>query len=154
MAAALAGCVTDANPTADAAPVADAVTSTTAEVLTTVGSTPATTVPPEPTTLVAPAPTTTVPPLPDTAAGYIHATYDAWAAGDRAAADRVAEPAAADTLFTRTWTSADGWAFLRCEGAAGSVFCVWQRPGEQLLIKAGNTAGGGPVNAVVFRASP
>ena len=129
-------------------------TTTTGGAPTTVGSTPPTTVPPEPTTTLAPAPTTTVPPLPGTAAGYIQATYDAWAAGDRAAAGRVAEPVAVATLFTRTWIAADGWVFLRCEGAAGSVFCVWQRPGEQLLINARNTAGGEPVNAVELRASP
>jgi hypothetical protein len=34
------------------------------------------------------------------------------------------------------------------------VFCVWQRPGEQLLISAPNAAGGVPVKAAQFRALP
>jgi hypothetical protein len=133
----LVGCATGARTAAEASPAADATTSTTGVA---------------PTTTVAPAPTTTVPALPGNAAGYIHATYDAWAAGDRAAAALVAEPTAVETLFAQTWSEADGWAFLRCEGAAGSVFCVWQGTGEQLWIKARNASGGVPVNYLEFRA--
>jgi len=85
--------------------------------------------------------------------GYVRAAYDAWTAADPSAAARVAEPAAVASLFARTWSATDGWAFARCEGAAGSVFCVWQRSGEELLIKAQNTTGGAAVNAVQFRPS-
>jgi hypothetical protein len=66
----------------------------------------------------------------------------------------VAGPAAVASLFARTWSPDDGWTFVRCEGAAGTVFCVWQGPGEQLLIGARNASGGAPVNDVQFRASP
>jgi len=97
------------------------------------------------------APATTASPLPDTSAGYPRAAYDAWTRGDRTAAARVAEPAAVDALFARMWSSADGWEFVNCQGAAGSVFCTWQRPGEELLIKVQN-APGMLVNGVIFRA--
>lgn len=177
MGAGLIGCGTGARTAAEAAPATDAPTSTTGVAPTTtappttvhpaptttvspaptmpVSQAPTTTVSPAtPTTTVSPAPTTTGPSLPSDAAGYVRATYDAWAAGDRDAAALVADPAAIDSLFARTWSEADGWVFLRCEGAAGSVFCVWQRPGEQLLIKARNASGGVPVSAVEFRAAP
>lgn len=160
LAGGMIACATNANTPAEAAPApADSATSTTGP-STTVTASPATnrtttTTPPPsvPATTTTSAPTTTVPSVPGNASDYIHATFDAWVAGDRTAAARVAEPAAVDTLFARTWTQADSWTFTRCEGAAGSVFCIWQRPGEELLIKAPNTSGGAPVDSVQFRAS-
>jgi len=154
MAGGMVACAKDAKTAAEAAPaLADGSTSTTSQSTTVTASpvTTLTTTTTAPATTATSAPATTVPSGPGNAAGYIHATYDAWAAGDRTAAASVAEPAAVDILFRRTWAQSDAWTFGRCEGAAGSVFCVWQRPGEELLLKARNTSGGAPVNAVQFR---
>jgi hypothetical protein len=141
-------------PSTGTAP-APSATSTTSAPAITATSPPVTAAPttsvPAATTI--PAPATTLP-APDSSSGYPLAAYDAWTRGDRTAAAAVAEPAAVDTLFARTWSTADGWAFVNCQGAAGSVFCTWQRSGEELLIKAPNAPGGLPVNEVTFRASP
>lgn len=65
--------------------------------------------------------------------------YEAWTRGDRAAAARVAQPAAVTTLFARTWQAGDGWAFSECTGAAGSLICTWARPGgQQVLFRVQN----------------
>ena len=148
----LVACATRDKP--ESTPGPGGATPTTA-LPTTVASPPATAAPgtTAPVTTAAPSPTT-VAPLPETSAGYPPAAYDAWTRGDRVAAARFAEPAAVDALFARTWSSADGWAFVNCQGAAGSVFCTWQRPGEELLIKAHNAPGGQPADEVIFRASP
>ena len=84
-----------------------------------------------PSTTVAARPSTTAAPSPESAA---KALYDAWTRGDRAAAGRVAQPAAVTALFARTWQAADGWAFRECTGAAGSLICGWQRTGNQQLL--------------------
>jgi hypothetical protein len=143
-------------PSTGTAPPPSAATSTTSAPVTSATSPPvtaaATTSAPAATTI--PAPATTTLPAPSTSSGYPLAAYDAWTRGDRTAAAAVAEPAAVDTLFARTWSSADGWAFVNCQGAAGSVFCTWQRSGEEVLIKAPNAPGGLPVNEVTFRPSP
>jgi hypothetical protein len=96
------------------------------------------------TTTVAPSSTvtsrspTTAPISPQSAAKSL---YDAWTKGDRAAAARVAEPAAVAALFARTWQAGDGWAFAECTGAAGSSICTWARPGgQQVLFRVQNAS--------------
>ena len=65
--------------------------------------------------------------------------FEAWTKGDRAAAARVAEPAAITTLFARAWQASDNWAFSECTGAAGSLICTWARPGgQQVLFRVQN----------------
>lgn len=104
---------------------------------TTSSSTPSsstTTVPPSSTVTSRPA--TTVGVSPESAAKSL---YDAWMRGDRAAAARVAQPAAVTTLFGRAWQAGDGWAFSECTGAAGSTICTWARPGgQQVLLRVQN----------------
>lgn len=97
------------------------------------------------TTTSLPAPTVTSRPAttasmsPEAAA---KAFYEAWTKGDRAAAARVAQPAAITTLFARTWQADDGWAFSECTGAAGSSICTWARPGgQQILLRVQNAPG-------------
>lgn len=71
--------------------------------------------------------------------GAAKSFYEAWTRGDRAAAARVAQPAAVTTLFARTWQAGDGWAFSECTGAAGSFICTWARPGgQQVLFRVQN----------------
>ncbi len=67
---------------------------------------------------------------------YAEALYAAWTRGDRAAAEKVAQPQAVADLFARTWQAGDGWSFGECSGAAGSIICTWRRPsGQQLLFR-------------------
>ena len=86
--------------------------------------------------------------------GHAKAFYDAWTRGDRAAAHKVAQPQAVDALFARQWREGDGWSFVDCSGAAGSVICTWQRPGGQLLVRVQSVTGGVPVAVSDVRFQP
>lgn len=99
-------------------------------------------------TTVTSRPTTALPGLSPEASAK--ALYDAWASGDRAAAERVAQPEAVNTLFTRRWQAGDGWAFAECSGAAGSTICTWQRTGSQLMLRVQNATSGQAVAEVRF----
>ena len=102
------------------------------------------------TTTTAARPTTTAPV--SSPEGHARALYAAWASGDRAAAQTVAAPDAAATLFARPWQESDGWTFSECSGAAGSVICTWQRPGgQQLLFRVQNVQ---PVTVSEVRFQP
>ena len=101
-----------------------------------------------PATTVTSRPTTTVPSLSPEAAAT--ALYEAWTRGDRAAAERVAQPAAVNTLFTRRWQAGEGWSFAECSGAAGSTICTWQRTGGQLMLRVQNATSGRAVAEVRF----
>lgn len=105
------------------------------------------------TTTVASRPTTTPPAA--SPEGTARALFEAWTRDDRAAAQRVAQPAAVDALFARRWQAADGWSFSECSGAAGSLICTWQRPaGQQVLFRVPNVTGGGPVTVAEVRFQP
>ena len=100
-------------------------------------------------TAVTSRPSTTSPALsPEAAAKRL---YEAWARGDRAAAEKVAQPDAMTALFSRRWQVGDGWTFAECSGAAGSLICAWQRPSAQLLMRVQNVPGGLPVAEVRFQ---
>ncbi len=104
-------------------------------------------------TTVASRPTTTA--AASSPEGYAQALYAAWTRGDRAAAERVAQPEAVSSLFARQWQAGDGWSFAECSGAAGSVICTWQRPsGQQLLFRVQNRTGGLPVTVSEVRFQP
>lgn len=74
------------------------------------------------------------PAAPAPAENAAQALYDAWTRADRAAAGAVAQPAAVAALFARPWQAGDGWAPAGCTGAAGSLVCTWQRPGDQQVL--------------------
>ncbi len=98
-------------------------------------------------------PTTTAPAA--TPESYAQALYTAWTRGDRAAAERVAEPEAVSALFSRQWQAGDGWSFAECTGAAGSIICTWERPaGQQLLMRVQNRTGGLPLTVSEVRFQP
>ncbi len=101
-----------------------------------------------PTTTAAPsrrgAPTT----VPTTPQGFARALYEAWTTGDRNGIQDVAEPIAVNVLFARPWSRKDGWGFSRCEGAAGSIFCMWVRPGERLVLRVRDGTTGLPLAVV------
>jgi hypothetical protein len=67
--------------------------------------------------------------------------FHAWTLADPAAAAKDATADAVAQLFARAFAATDGWAFDHCEGAAGSVGCIWNRPGEHLILLANNNAG-------------
>ena len=104
------------------------------------------------TTTVASRPTTTSPA--SSPEGHAKALYEAWTKGDRAAAEKVAQPEAVTALFARPWQPGDGWAFVECGGAAGSTICTWQRPSGQLLFRVQNVTGGVPVTVSEVRFQP
>lgn len=76
------------------------------------------------------------------------AVFTAWTHDDRATALKNATPQAVNELFARTWQASDGWSFAGCGLAAGSFFCTWNRPGQQLVLE-GNDNTGAPFYYVV-----
>ncbi len=59
---------------------------------------------------------------PTPAAGTL---FNDWKAGDQAHAATVATPAAKAQMFSQVYNPATGWAFVTCDGAAGSSYCTW-----------------------------
>jgi len=100
------------------------------------------------TTTVASRPTATSPV--SSPEGHAKALYEAWTKGDRAAAEKVAQPEAVTALFARPWQPGDGWAFVECGGAAGSTICTWQRPSGQVALRVQNATSGRAVAEVRF----
>lgn len=78
--------------------------------------------------------------------------YRAWRKNDKKAAERVAKAEVVNVLFARTWRESDNWQSTSCEGAAGSIYCTWERPSEKLIIRYRNdpTAPGKRVSEVRF----
>jgi peptidoglycan hydrolase-like protein with peptidoglycan-binding domain len=79
--------------------------------------------------------------------------FQAWTRDDRKAAAKNATPAAVSALFTRPWSSYDGWNFDHCEGAAGHFYCTWHYAGGKLVL-GGNDNTGAPfyfVDSVDFQ---
>lgn len=81
--------------------------------------------------------------LPTDAQAYAQALVDAWQAGDRAGAERLADPDEVDDLFDEDDLLGSP-TFVRCEGAAGSSYCTWQGTGSEgpwtLQVRVGNEA--------------
>jgi peptidoglycan hydrolase-like protein with peptidoglycan-binding domain len=69
-------------------------------------------------------------PDPNTAAQDV---FSAWEAGNRDQAALNATPSAVDQIFADSFSSGDGWLFQGSEGAAGTIFSIWQRSNGQLL---------------------
>ena len=68
--------------------------------------------------------------------------FQSWSNNDQVAASYNATPASLTTLFGHPWKASDGWAFDACGGAAGHVYCTWNRAGGTLLIGAPDPGGG------------
>jgi peptidoglycan hydrolase-like protein with peptidoglycan-binding domain len=68
--------------------------------------------------------------------------FEAWSTNDQLAASHNATPSSLSTLFGRPWSTADGWTFDSCGGAAGHIYCTWNRPGGSLLIGGPDPGGG------------
>lgn len=128
---------------------------------TTVTTSTSSTPPPSPTTTAAatvPAPSAPSQPTTTSPAsspeGHAKALYAAWTRADRAAAEGVAQAHAVDALFARPWRQGDGWSFVDCSGAAGSVICTWEGGPGRLLLRVQNVTGGVPVAVADVRFQP
>jgi peptidoglycan hydrolase-like protein with peptidoglycan-binding domain len=69
------------------------------------------------------------------------AMYDAWTHADQSTARRNAAPQAVSMLFARTWHVSDGWVFDKCDAAAGTFYCTWDRPGGKLIFQGNDNTG-------------
>ncbi len=97
---------------------------------------------------------TSTPATPADPQAYAQTLFDAWAAGNRAAAAPVADQAAIDSLFATPSSEAAAYTFSGCEGAAGSIFCTWTRAGAQLAMTVRDATGGLPVQVVEVTIGP
>lgn len=85
------------------------------------------------TTAAAATATATSEPLPITAAT---AFFAAWLSGNVAQMNANGAPAA--VTAAQTAPPGSGWVFSGCQGAAGSSFCIWVRPGERVRERVSN----------------
>lgn len=100
--------------------------------------------------------TTTTPAVSADPQGYAVALFNAWKAGDRGAASRVASPDAVNLLFAVPYQAqpstsgpVDPYSFGGCQGAAGSTICSWQSSGSgTIMMRVRNVTGGLPVLVV------
>ena len=76
------------------------------------------------------------------AATCMEAVFAAWSNNDQLSASHNATATALSTLFGRPWNAADNWTFDRCGGAAGHVYCTWNRAGGSLVIGGPDPGGG------------
>jgi len=76
------------------------------------------------------------------AAQCMQNVFQAWSNNDQVAASHNATPQALSTLFGRPWNAADGWTFANCGGAAGHVYCTWNRAGGSLVVGGPDPGGG------------
>lgn len=66
------------------------------------------------------------------------AFFEAWQAGDRSAMEALAEPKALAQADDLADLAGEAWHFDHCEGAAGTIFCVWASETDQLAIGVRN----------------
>lgn len=66
------------------------------------------------------------------------AFFTAWVAGDRTAMETLSESEALEQAKDLADLAGEAWQFDHCEGAAGTVFCVWTTPTDQLAIGVRN----------------
>jgi hypothetical protein len=105
-------------------------------------------------TLVAPTrvagPTRISPTYPATAQAYAEAVLEAWAGTDPNWLDALTTVAVSFEIFDLNASPYDEWAFLRCDGAAGSSYCSFVNAddGDVLIVQISNGLVGGPHAAV------
>lgn len=72
----------------------------------------------------------------------VQSVFSAWSTNDQGTAMYNATPLALSTLFGHPWKAGDGWVFDACGGAAGHVYCTWNRAGGSLRIGGPDPGGG------------
>lgn len=90
------------------------------------------------TTNIGPSTTTTSLAIPATSEEVAVAFFEAWRAGDRPAMETLAEAEALAQADDLANLAGETWQFERCEGAAGTVFCVWASETDQLAVGVRN----------------
>lgn len=69
------------------------------------------------------------------------AVFQAWTQNSQPGAAKNSSVPAVGQLFAQTW-SPGTWTFAGCQGAAGSVFCTWNKTGGgQLVLRTNNNTG-------------
>ena len=92
----------------------------------------------ETTTTSAPPPTSTTAEAPLTSEGVALAFFEAWQNGDREEMERLSEPAALAQADNLADLASDPWEQELCEGAAGTVHCIWFTDDDVLAIGVRN----------------
>lgn len=67
-----------------------------------------------------------------------NAFFAAWVAGDRPGMEALSESEALQQAEGLSGLTGEAWQFDHCEGAAGTVFCVWATSTDQLAIGVRN----------------
>lgn len=114
------------------------------------------------TTTIATVPSTTTTVVSADPQGYAVALFNAWKAGNQAAAAQVASPQAVSQMFAVPFQAqpsssgpVDPYSFQGCQGAAGSMICSWQASGSTTItMRVRNSTGGLPVLVVDVQRSP
>ena len=91
-----------------------------------------------PTSTSAPATTTTTTEAPLTSEAVAVAFFEAWQDGDREAMERLSEPDALAQADELSDLADEPWEQELCEGAAGTVHCIWFTDDEVLAIGVRN----------------
>ena len=76
--------------------------------------------------------------LPMTSAEVAVAFFEAWQAGEREAMEQLSEPAALAQADALADLVSEPWEQELCEGAAGTVHCIWFTDNEVLAIGVRN----------------
>ena len=70
----------------------------------------------------------------DVAAAFVAA----WTAGDLATMQDLATPESLEQAEGLSALAGEAWEFDHCEGAAGTIFCIWVSDSDQLAIGVSN----------------
>jgi hypothetical protein len=94
--------------------------------------------PPETTTTSPPPETTTTEAAPVTSEEVALAFFNAWQAGDREVMEQLSEPSALAEADSLAELASETWEPELCEGAAGTVHCIWISDAGTLAIGVRN----------------
>ncbi|MGH8958902.1 MAG: hypothetical protein ACRDVK_09520 [Acidimicrobiia bacterium] len=91
------------------------------------------------TTTAAPTPTSAVQTTsaPDSQ-GVARAFVEAWMADDRATMESLSDPVVLEQADAIANLRGEDWTFDHCEGAAGTVFCIWAAGLDELVVGVRN----------------
>jgi hypothetical protein len=78
--------------------------------------------------------------VPTSPESYATAAFDAWLQGNDRRLRKLATGPVADFLAARTPREPGAWSGPTCDGAAGSTYCAWTKPGAELVIRVRNEA--------------
>jgi hypothetical protein len=82
--------------------------------------------------------TTTTAVAPATSEGVALAFFEAWQSGDQATMERLSVPDALAQADDLAALASEAWEAELCEGAAGTVYCIWFTDDDVLAIGVRN----------------